>query len=150
MYIMYNVNTETVSGQYDLVELDTCNESSDDSQAHHFIELDTCSEGSEEEVDSEEGDGVVAPPSTVPAIFNCCTSRCTAQFSVLEIEKLKAIYNRKTHTQQKQWILELLQLSVNASDTNEMKRFSDVKMLILNGKRCCIRQLSYTCWVHLE
>ena len=97
---------------------------------------------SEEDVETRNTDEAQDQRPTL----NCCSSRCTAKFNLLEMEKLKSVFATKKHTQQKQWIMDLRNLSVSAIGATAIQNYSDLKILILNGKACCKK--AFLCLLH--
>ena len=117
--------------------MDTCSESSDTEEViennlqvtsfiseedmeYTLVELDTCSE-SDSENDSH--DSTNANLQGLP--LDCCSQRCFANFSIIEIENLQTMFKSKNQTEQSQWILDQL---IVALDTAEKEpTFAKVK-----------------------
>ena len=149
------------SDAYGLIELDTCSESTCsessengnllvemdlssiidsssivDSDAYGLIELDTCSEStcSESSEYNTEDIEMISQLQSSPTQVNCCSQRCTAKFSLIEMENIQSVFQRKSQTEQRQFILD--QLTV-APISVSCSAFSQVKQLNLSGKRVC-------------
>ena len=80
------------SDAYGLIELDTCSES-------------TCSESSEYNIEDIE---MISQLQSSPTQVNCCSLRCTAKFSLIEMENIQSVFQRKSQTDQWQFILDQL------------------------------------------
>ena len=60
--------------------------------------------------DLRTGDGEHVTHMNHKILSNCCTKRCTANFSILEIEQLKSLFSAKSKHQQNQYLLDNMTL----------------------------------------
>ena len=105
---------------------------SEEDTEHTLVELDTCSE-SDNENENDRHDSTNAKLQGLP--LDCCSQRCTATFSIIEIESLQTMFKLKNQTEQSQWILD--QLIVALATAEKEPTFAKVKQLILNGRKIC-------------
>ena len=93
-----------------------------DYDEYRLVELDTCSESSEEKME------VISQQQS--KLVECCVKRCMAQFSMIELENIKLIFQQKSQTEQRQFIMDQLTVAPVLSSSSAL---SQVKQLHLMG-----------------
>lgn len=101
--------------------------------AFDTVQLDTCSEDSASEMEYDGGEDIVTTIRS-PLAQDCCTQRCTASFSLLELESTRSVFSLKTQAEQNQYIMDQLTLDSGVSACSTL---AQVTALSLNGRKVC-------------
>lgn len=137
---IYGLMDDTTS--YGLLELETCSEGSDLEESERGMDGETSYGSNPAAVDdntpsspSGTGDSAITHSSTTLWQAECCCSqRCIAAFSLLELENIRSVFNSKNQKEQRQFMVDQVAATPAVSHTS-----SNTSQLCLNGKMVCKR-----------
>ena len=140
------------NNSYTLLEIETCGEAIEECEqemcsvdAHGLLEVENYIENSgfrcsrDFNPTSSSNSGVEYSVTSHPCnslwqIQDCCSQRCIAAFSPLELENIQSVFNSKNQQEQRQFMVDQVAVTPTVSHTS-----TNIPPLSLNGKMVCKR-----------